>query len=200
MITVHFIPHYTLKTAPLQPWLSLHSLSSTEKFSFLNLLNLRLLSDWLNKSDSVANQSKFLSIKLNKGVVTSSHRCPSTRWQLCSSPDSSVHTHRGSLQLRNNHTGTQWATSCGKAPWVIKVLITLHIFMDTIKNKTAIKKIADCRAKSPKDPISSWSTWWTHWQADCFPVPIFGACEKWSAQPVCGLRWVINLVLSPPWW
>lgn len=87
-----------------------------------------------------------------------------------------------------------------KTPWVIKVLITLHVFMDTIKNKTAIKKIADCRAESPKDPISSWSTWWTHWQADCFPVPIFGACEKWSTQPVCGLRWVINLVLSPPWW
>lgn len=37
-----------------------------------------------------------------------------------------------------------------KAPWVIKVLITLHIFMDTIKNKTAIKKIADCRAKKAR--------------------------------------------------
>lgn len=105
-----------------------------------------------------------------------------------------------SPQLRNNHQRAWRATSCEKAPWVIKVLITLHIFMDTIKNKTAIKKIADCRAKSPKDPISSWSTWWTHWQADCFPVPIFGACEKWSVQPVCGLRWVINLVLSLPWW
>lgn len=37
-----------------------------------------------------------------------------------------------------------------KAPWVIKVLITLHIFMDAIKNKTAIKKIADCRAKKAR--------------------------------------------------
>lgn len=40
-------------------------------------------------------------------------------------------------------------------PWVIKALITLHIFMDTIKNKATIKKIADCGLKSPKDPISS---------------------------------------------
>lgn len=42
-----------------------------------------------------------------------------------------------------------------KTARAIKVLITLHIFMDTIKNKTAIKKIADCGVKGPKDPISS---------------------------------------------
>lgn len=56
-------------------------------------------------------------------------------------------------KLRNHHQRTASYIN-RKAPWVIKVLITLHIFMDTIKNKTAIKKIADCRAKSPKDPIS----------------------------------------------
>jgi len=39
-----------------------------------------------------------------------------------------------------------------KTAQVIKVLITLHIFMDTIKNKTAIKKIADCGVKKPEGP------------------------------------------------
>lgn len=90
-------------------------------------------------------------------------------------------------------------TSQKNPPWVIKALITLHIFMDTIKNKATIKKIADCGLKSPKDPISSWSTWWTLWQADCFPAPIFGACEKWGCMQVCGPRWLINLPLSPRW-
>lgn len=150
-------------------------------------LSVRRVSVWVDKTDPFTCQHRFLSVKLNQETVASYHRCPSTRlfWAALRSEPT---------------TRARQATRWEKAPWVIKVLITLRIFMDTIKNKTAIKKIADCRAKSPKDPISSWSTWWTLWQADCFPAPIFGACEKWSTQLVCGLRWVINLVLSPPWW
>lgn len=54
------------------------------------------------------------------------------------------------LDCPSTQSGSSGRIKPQKAPWVIKVLITLHIFMDAIKNKTAIKKIADCRAKKAR--------------------------------------------------
>ncbi len=138
------------------------------------------------------HDKKCLPIISNKRVVIPSYQCQSLHWVAVSSHNS-LHSCLKKEVHRFGHPIWQ------KTARVIKVLITLHIFMDTIKNKTAIKKIADTGVKGPKDPISSWSTWWTQWQADCFPAPIFGACEKWGRMLVCGPRWLINLPLSPLW-